>query len=186
MICVNELPTRPGNLGGCTLDAGNKFFTVLALWAQAFPGSPRNVSEARQFVAHLLQGSPFCDEAVVVLSELFTNAVLHTDSGKPGGLVTVQVARWRHGTRVAVTDQGSLGQPVIRDLGVGGQPAESGHGLYLAAQLADALAWYDDPAGRTIAAILGKAGPAYGSLGSRTPHPVIPGPGGRGEWPWPS
>ena len=62
-------------------------------------------------------GSPFRDDAIVVLSELFINAVLHTDSGKPGGLVTVQVTRWRQGVRIAVTDQGSLSQPVIRDPG---------------------------------------------------------------------
>ena len=62
---------------------------------------------ARRFIAGLLEGSPFRDDAVVVLSELFTNALLHTASGKPGGLVVVQVSRWRHGVRIAVTDQGS-------------------------------------------------------------------------------
>ena len=58
-------------------------------WARAFPGTPRQVGAARRFVASLLDGSPFCDDAVVVVSELFTNALLHTDSGKPGGLVVV-------------------------------------------------------------------------------------------------
>jgi anti-sigma regulatory factor (Ser/Thr protein kinase) len=153
----NELATWPGDQGACTLAAGEGFLTALALWARAFPGTPGQVGEARRFVGHLLQGSPFCDDAVVVLSELFTNAVLHTDSGKPGGLVTVQVARWRFGVRIAVTDQGSPGQPIIRDPGAGGWPAESGHGLYLAAQLASRLTWHDDPSGRTIAATLGRA-----------------------------
>jgi anti-sigma regulatory factor (Ser/Thr protein kinase) len=153
----NELTTWPGDQGTCQLAAGEGFLTALALWARAFPGTPGQVGEARRFVAHLLQGSPFCGDAVVVLSELFTNAVLHTDSGKPGGLATVQVARWRLGVRIAVTDQGSLTQPVIREWGADGELAESGHGLYLAAQLAGALAWHDDPSGRTIAATLGKA-----------------------------
>lgn len=163
----NEVPTWCNNQGPCTLAAAEGFLTTLALWARAFPGTPGHVGEARRFVAHLLQGSPFHDDAMLVLSELFTNAVLHTESGKPGGLVTVQIARWRHGVRIAVTDQGSLSQPVIRDPTGSGGPAESGNGLYLAAHLAGHLAWHDDPSGRTIAATLGMAAPAHRSSGNR-------------------
>ena len=124
-------------------------------WARAFPGTPRQVGAARRFVASLLDGSPFCDDAVLVVSELFTNALLHTDSGKPGGLVVVQVTRWLLGVRVAVTDQGSEKQPAIGDGGSCQQAAESGHGLYLVSRLAQHLGWHDDPSGRTICAILG-------------------------------
>jgi serine/threonine-protein kinase RsbW len=124
-------------------------------WARAFPGTPRQAGAARRFVASLLDGSPFCDDAVVVVSELFTNALLHTDSGKPGGLVVVQVTRWLLGVRVAVTDQGSEKQPAIGDGGSCQQAAESGHGLYLVSRLAQHLGWHDDPSGRTICAILG-------------------------------
>src|SRR5580704_7047288 len=104
-------------------------------WARAFPGSPRQVGAARRFVAALLDGSPFCDDAVIVVSELFTNAVRHTDSGKPGGLVVVQISRWLLGVRVAVTDQGSGQRPVIRDPGLCPGLSESGHGLYLVGHL---------------------------------------------------
>jgi anti-sigma regulatory factor (Ser/Thr protein kinase) len=107
-------------------------------------------------VAGLLEGSPFRDDAVVVLAELFTNALLHTASGGPGGLVVVQVTRWRHGVRIAVTDQGSSAEPVIGDPASVGVPAESGHGLYLAAHLAQHLGWHDDASGRTVAAVLGQ------------------------------
>ena len=147
--------------------------TPLALWARTFPGTPGHVGEARRFVAHLLQGSPFHDDAMLVLSELFTNAVLHTDSGKPGGLVTVLITRWRHGVRIAVTDQGSVSHPSVRDPGADGGLAESGHGLYLAAQVAGGLTWHDDPSGRTIAATLGKAAPAHRSLATWTAQSVI-------------
>lgn len=128
-------------------------------WARAFPGTPRQVGASRRFVASLLDGSPFCDDAVVVVSELFTNAVLHTDSGKPGGLVVVQVARWLLGVRVAVTDQGSANQPVIGD---GRSCSEGGRGLYLVSHLAEHLGWHDDPSGRTICAILGTRPPEHG------------------------
>lgn len=122
-------------------------------WARAFPGTPRQAGAARRFVASLLDGSPFCDDAVVVVSELFTNALLHTNSGKPGGLVVVQVTRWLLGVRVAVTDQGSAKRPVIGDGGSCQQAAESGHGLYLVSCLSEHLGWHDDPSGRTICAL---------------------------------
>ncbi len=149
-------------------------------WARAFPGTPRQVGAARRFVASLLDGSPFCDDAVVVVSELFTNALLHTDSGKPGGLVVVQVTRWLLGVRVAVTDQGSAKRPVIGDGGSCQQAAESGHGLYLVSHLAEHLGWHDDPSGRTICAVLGSRPPEHpqpeprGQAGesSRFPQPA--------------
>lgn len=127
-----------------------------ASWARAFLGNPLNARAARRFVAGLLEGSPFGDDAALVLSELFTNALLHTASGQPGGLVIVQVMRWRLGVRIAVTDQGSSAGPVIRDSPSVGAPAESGHGLYLAAHLAQHLDWHDDASGRTVAAVLGQ------------------------------
>lgn len=133
-----------------------------ASWARAFPGTPRRAGAAQRFVTGLLDGSPFRDDAAVVLSELFTNAVLHTTSGRPGGLVIVQVARWRHGVWIAVTDQGGSAEPVIRDPAGVGVPAESGRGLYLAAQLAQRLDWHDDASGRTIAAVLGQPLPRPG------------------------
>ena len=118
----------------------------------------------------LLDGSPFRDDAAMVLSELFTNALLHTASGGPGGLVIVQVTRWRHGVRIAVTDQGSSAEPVIRDPASPGVPTESGHGLYLAAHLAQRLNWHDDAFGRTVAAVLGQPLPRLSG-----PLPAHPG-----------
>ena len=135
-------------------------------WARAFPGTPRQAGAARRFVASLLDGSPLCDDAVVVVSELFTNALLHTNSGKPGGLVVVQVTRWTLGVRVAVTDQGSAKQPVIGDGSSCQEDAESGHGLYLVSSLSEHLGWHDDPSGRTICAILGARLPEH-----RRPEP---------------
>ncbi len=142
----------------------------MASWARAFPGTPRHAGAARRFVAGLLDGSPFRDDAAVVLSELFTNAVLHTASGQPGGLVIVQVTRWRHGLRIAVTDQGASAEPVVRDPAGTGEPAESGRGLYLAARLAQRLDWHDDASGRTVAAVLGQPLPRLSQ-----PPPARPG-----------
>jgi len=137
---------------------------AISSWARAFLGAPRQVGDARRFVASLLDGSPFCEDAVVVVSELFTNALLHTDSGKPGGLVVVQVTRWLLGVRIAVTDQGSAKRPVIGD---GRSCCEGGRGLYLVSSLAEHVGWHDEPSGRTICAILGTRPPVH-----RRPEPL--------------
>jgi anti-sigma regulatory factor (Ser/Thr protein kinase) len=132
-------------------------------WARAFPGAPQQVRAARMFATSLLAGSPFCDDAVLVISELFTNAIVHTDSGKPGGLVIVQISRWLLGVRIAVTDQGSARQPAIRAARPGQHPAEHGRGLQLVTCTAEHLDWHDDASGRTVYATLGTASPDPGS-----------------------
>ena len=126
---------------------------IVSSWARAFPGTAENVRAARRFVTSLLNGSPFAEDAALIVSELFTNSLLHSYSGKPGGMVTVQVSRWLFGVRIAVTDQGSSELPVIRDRGPA-ELAESGSGLYLVCQLAE-LDWHDDASGRTVHATLG-------------------------------
>lgn len=158
---------------------------AMSSWAKAFPGLPQQVSAARRFVASLLDGSPRRDDAVIVISELFTNALQHTDSGQPGGLVVVQVSRWRQGVRIAVTDQGSVHRPVIRGTGPTSPdgvahvnanrvftdsadiiPADCGRGLYMVSCLADHLDWHDDARGRTVHAVLGRLPAGSPSTGS--------------------
>jgi serine/threonine-protein kinase RsbW len=151
-----------------------RLILAVSSWARAFPGTAQQVRAARRFAASLLDGSPFRDDSVIVISELFTNAIVHTGSGKPGGLVIVQVSRWRLGVRIAVTDQGSAQQPVIRDTAAAREPAEHGHGLYLVAQLASHLDWHDDASGRTIHAVLGvpPAAPGGYHRGALTGEPA--------------
>jgi len=176
-------PSGRDDMSGAHRGGGEGLVSAQLSWARAFPGTPRHAGAARRFVAGLLEGSPLRDDALVVVSELFTNAVLHTGSGKPGGLVIVQVSRWRLGVRIAVTDQGSPSQPVIRGPAACGEPAKSGNGLYLAGQLAGRLDWHDDPSGRTIAAILGRPTPEQHppqpatrpGESSRLPQPVTSG-----------
>ena len=161
--------STPGRASGEA--AGEQRMTpAMSSWARAFPGVPCQVSLARRFVSALLEGSPLRDDAVIVISELFTNALQHTDSGRPGGLVVVQFSRWRQGVRIAVTDQGSAQRPVIRSTGPASHdkaaainatrvsmdplsaddadaiPADCGHGLFMVSCLAEHLDWHDDAA----------------------------------------
>lgn len=96
-------------------------------------GQRRNVSLARAFVATRLgAGHPYLDEAVLLCSELVTNAILHTGSGRPWGVVVVTLLETGDGIQLEVTDEGSDGVPVVRDEVF----APDGHGLFLVEQLA--------------------------------------------------
>ncbi|WP_271216489.1 ATP-binding protein [Streptosporangium carneum] len=58
-----------------------------------FPGIPASVPTARQWARDLLTGkiaAPTLDDVLLLLSELVTNAIVHSDSGRgPYGSVTV-------------------------------------------------------------------------------------------------
>ena len=112
--------------------------------AQVFPGDAGQVREARRFLAGVLDGCPAAADALLCVSELATNAVLHSWSGRPGGRFTV-CARMRAGSvRVAVADEGG---PWGRRRDSGGQ---SGRGLLIVSGLASRWGREDGAAGRTV------------------------------------
>jgi anti-sigma regulatory factor (Ser/Thr protein kinase) len=59
-------------------------------WSHAFPATPAQVREARRALARILDGHPAADDAVLCVSELATNSVLHSESRQPGGTFTVR------------------------------------------------------------------------------------------------
>ena len=59
---------------------------------RVFAGRPDQVREARRFLGALLAGSPVAGDAVLCVSELASNAVLHSNSSRAGGTFTVHVA----------------------------------------------------------------------------------------------
>src|SRR5579875_244012 len=71
------------------------------------PGRLEQVATARATVALALSaGHPCADAAVLITSELVANSVVHSDSRRDGGTVTVTVAEDDHGVRIEVTDDG--------------------------------------------------------------------------------
>jgi len=112
------------------------------------PGLPDYVREARCIVAKALGDlHPRSDDAVLMTSELVTNAVLHTDSCRPGGTVMITVLESAGGVRVEVADSGSeLTAPVVR----ADVFAADGHGLFLVQSLADQWGYLRDESGTTV------------------------------------
>jgi anti-sigma regulatory factor (Ser/Thr protein kinase) len=112
------------------------------------PGRPDQVSAARAFVRKVVDAaSPVRDTAVLLTSEIVTNAVMHSDSRRAGGSVTVLMIEISGGLRVEVADDGSdLSAPVVR----GDVYASDGHGLYLVQAMADQWGYVRDETGTTV------------------------------------
>jgi anti-sigma regulatory factor (Ser/Thr protein kinase) len=104
--------------------------TLISGLTRTFPGTPESVAEVRSFVAEALPADPAADDAVLMASELATNAVVHSASRLPGGLYSVEVTPTATGmARIDVIDQGPLPEAETDEPGLGA-------GLGIVSQLA--------------------------------------------------
>jgi anti-sigma regulatory factor (Ser/Thr protein kinase) len=120
--------TATDDRGGPSLPGG---YAVTA--RRAFPGRPDQIARVRQFVRFVLGPVPVVDEAVLLASELATNAIIHTASGQ-GGVFAVAVSRYPSAVRIEVRDAGSCQVPMPRPQGT---LADEGRGLDLVHLVAD-------------------------------------------------
>lgn len=106
----------------------------------------------RRWVGGLLGAHPCRDDALLVVTELFANAVRHGSAG-PGCAVAVCARRLPGGrVYVAVADSGSGGRPVLRDAGPG---AVAGRGLAIVDGLAARWGTRRSGCGWRVFALLG-------------------------------
>ncbi|MEU9023332.1 ATP-binding protein [Actinomadura sp. NPDC048394] len=119
-------------------------------WRRPFPGTPDQAAAARRFTTLLLPGCPVLDDILLTVDELVVNALRHTGSGRPGGIFTVEIARWGGSVAVAVTDEGAPSEPAVADAG---DDAESGRGLRTVSLLATGWGWFGNDRSRTVAAL---------------------------------
>ena len=85
----------------------------------------------------------------LVVSELVTNAIVHSKSGAPGGTVTVALCPGPGGILVQVRDDGGPSEPRLTSVAADpGNDAERGYGLLLVDALADRWGSISSPDGR--------------------------------------
>jgi serine/threonine-protein kinase RsbW len=114
-------------------------------WRRVFPGEERQISVLRRWLTSLLPDCPAREDAAYVATELGSNAVRHTASGR-GGWLTVEVTWHRAVLRVAVADCGSQTWPrMIED-----SADEHGRGLLLVRGLALRTGVCGDDRGRLV------------------------------------
>ena len=100
--------------------------------SRSFPATPAHVRDARHFLADILQGHPKADDAILCLSELASNAIVHSRSRQPGGSFTVRAQLNGQLLRVEVCDQGGL----WHSPGRASADEQNGRGLLIVGQLA--------------------------------------------------
>ncbi|MEU4234983.1 ATP-binding protein [Nonomuraea sp. NPDC026600] len=105
-----------------------------------FPATEISVSEARDWARSLLSlgvPSPVLDDVLLLLGEVVTNAITHSNSGRAAtGKVTVRVVRTGRTVQVQVTDAGSsTSVPAVRAPSL---DDDTGRGLWMVDMLADA------------------------------------------------
>ena len=135
------------------------------LGSLTIPGRPEHVREARAFVTKALgELHPALDNAILLTSELVTNAVTHSRSRCPGGSVSVVILESAGGLRVEVADEGSdLSCPIVR----GDVYASDGHGLFLVQTLSDQWGYLRSDSGTTVWFWLAPASPRSVTCRSR-------------------
>jgi anti-sigma regulatory factor (Ser/Thr protein kinase) len=105
-----------------------------------FRGEPDQVSQARREVARYLEGCPAAEDAELIVSELVTNAALHSRSRY--GMLTVHSERYPGYVWIEVKDAGGTWEP--------GDGDEGGRGLAIVTALAAEWGVDGDATGRTV------------------------------------
>jgi anti-sigma regulatory factor (Ser/Thr protein kinase) len=82
------------------------------------PGEPSSVPVARRLVRSALPGCPRADDLLLAITELASNAVLHSASGR-GGTFTMQIRTVPCWARINVADEGPTAGPGVPGNGWG-------------------------------------------------------------------
>jgi anti-sigma regulatory factor (Ser/Thr protein kinase) len=156
---------------------------ALVTWSRVFPATPERVGEARRFLTEIMSGSPATADAVLCLSELVSNAILHSRSAQPGGQFTVRASTGVGHIRVEVEDEGGAWERRPGAAGARSDPDEhGGRGLAIVAELASSWGIAGDgTGGRSVWYELSFPGRAEDSVPLRTPERMSNQPGRLGN-----
>jgi anti-sigma regulatory factor (Ser/Thr protein kinase) len=114
-------------------------------WRREFPGHQRELSEVRRWLRSLLPECPARDDVIGVASELASNAIQHTASGR-GGWFAVELTWPGPAVRVAVADGGAPDGPRTID----DPDSEHGRGLLVVTGLSARTGVCGDSRGRLV------------------------------------
>jgi anti-sigma regulatory factor (Ser/Thr protein kinase) len=129
-----------------SLSAPVRIATSATSWkcSRGFLALADQVGEARSFLAQALEDCPLAEDAVLICSELASNAILHSASSQPGGRFTVR-AEAHEGDYlwIEVEDEGGpWGEQVTTE--------ECGRGLHIVSALATSWGVEGDMLARVV------------------------------------
>ncbi|WP_425470539.1 ATP-binding protein [Streptomyces reniochalinae] len=118
------------------------------IWELICPGLPEEVGRVRRWTRDVLHDSPHADDAALIVSELGSNALIHSASGSPNGSFHVSLHRTPGTVVLAVTDTG--GGETKPHVATPNEDETHGRGLGLIAALANRVRVSGDDYGRTV------------------------------------
>ena len=128
----------------------HEYTSTPRIWGLTCPGFPEEISRARRWTLDVLADCPRGDDAVLIVSELATNALVHTAS--KADVFHVALIRSPHVLAISVTDRGGPDTgPRVEHPDEG---ATNGRGLGIVALLATHVHVEGDQTRRTITAEL--------------------------------
>jgi histidine kinase-like protein len=116
-----------------------------AAWRRVFPGRECQLGILRRWLASLLPACTARDDLAIVATELGSNAIRHTASGR-GGSFAVEITWYGVTARIAVADSGGPTEPRL----IENPTAEHGRGLLLVHGLSVRRGVCGDHRGRLI------------------------------------
>lgn len=122
------------------------------LGAVDLPARAESVATARAFVREVLGAAvwPESDQVELLVSELLSNAIRHSDSGgNVQGTVRLVLTQTCHALHVDVFDEGST-TPIPQIPAQVDPLSENGRGLWLVRELSSAWGSYQDETGRAV------------------------------------
>lgn len=119
---------------------------------RAFSGIPHELSAARSWARAVLDGHPCTEDAALIVTELGTNALLHTASGDSAGTFTIALTISVTTIAISVADCG--GAKTTPQVHQAAQDDTHGRGLRMVTLLADHVEIFGDDSGHIITAEL--------------------------------
>lgn len=130
----------------------DEYMSSVKVWGFTCPGSPEEVSRVRRWTCDILRGCARMDDAALIVTELGTNALLHTDSGEPTGTFHVTLALSGRVLSISVTDSG--GAKTTPQVEHPDDEDTHGRGLAMVTALAHRIETRGDDHGHTVTAHL--------------------------------
>jgi Histidine kinase-like ATPase domain len=115
-------------------------------WRRVFRGDRQELSALRRWLSSLLPECPARDDVLSVATELGSNAIRHTASGREGGWFAVEITWHPAAVLIAVADGGAPAEPHVIDDPLG----EGGRGLLLVRELSACTGVAGDARGRLV------------------------------------
>ena len=126
----------------------HEYMSDWRIWELTCPGLPEEIGRARRWTRDVLRDSPHADDAALIVSELGSNALMHSASGGPNGSFHISLHRSPGTVLLAVTDTG--GSTTAPHIETPDENHTHGRGLSLVTALANRVRVSGDDYGRTV------------------------------------